>query len=141
MCFILLLEFFMEYTDDDSQRKVRSHKRIALKYLKSYLIIDIIATFPYELCTKSYYTSLFRLLRLFRLHELFVMLDFSKSLATLQKLFRNDTRNKRVIYMFFLINLMKIFNLILVTVTILYFIGCIWFIISDTLNSEVNHQN
>lgn len=42
--------------------------------------------------------------------------------------------------MFFLMNLFKIWNLILITLTIIYFIGCTWFIISDNLNSDYNNE-
>lgn len=121
---------------------VNNHKEIAKRYLKSgYLVIDIITTFPYELVTGSYYTSLFRLLRLLRLPKLFEMLDFSKSQDQLAKFFKNDTRGRRVIFMFFLINLLKICNLIMITITIIYFIGCFWFIISDTLNTQLDNEN
>ena len=130
------LEFFYEQIDE-SLEKTKTHKEIALKYIKSgELFIDIIATFPYELVTKSYYTSLFRLLRLLRLPELFRLIDVSSTANFLANIFKNDTRGRRVILMFFLINLLKIINLILITITIIYFVGCLWFIMSDTLNTD-----
>ena len=131
-----------ESYDEEKQEMIDTHKAIAYKYITSgYFFVDLFATFPYELVTRSYYTSLFRLFRLFRLPELFVMLDFSKSQDTLSKVFSNDSRGRRVMAMFFLMNLLKICNLILKAITFIYFMGCIWYIISNTLNTDFNVEN
>ena len=42
---------------------------------------------------------------------------------------------------FILRNVFDILKLIIATVTIIYFMGCLWFIISDTLNSDYNNEN
>lgn len=118
---------------------IDNHKGIAYSYITSgYFFVDVIATFPYELCTLSYYTALFRLFRLARFDEVFRMLDFSNSQEIFSFIFRNDSRGRRVVAMFFLMNLLKICNLILKAITFIYFMGCIWFIISDTLNTDFN---
>ncbi|CDW71925.1 cation channel family protein [Stylonychia lemnae] len=136
-----VLAFFIIDIILDSQEIVSDQKKIALKYVKSYLVIDLIATFPYELVTNNYYTTLFRLFRLFRIHEVLALLDFQKIRPFIEFFFQEDSRKRRIVVTFFLMNIFQIFSLVLTTITILYFLGCIWYIISDTLNTDYNINN
>ena len=42
----MILNFFTSYVEND--RLVRSYKKIALKYLKSWFIVDFLSTFPFD---------------------------------------------------------------------------------------------
>jgi len=87
----------------------------------------VIATFPYELVTNNYYTTLFRMFRLFRIHEVLALLDFQKIQPFIEIFFSEDSRKRRIVVTFFLMNIFEIFSLILTTINILFFLGCFWF--------------
>lgn len=129
-----MIEFFSEYQDEETKEIVKSHKKIASYYIKTLFFVDLIATFPYELVTGNYYTTLFRLLRLMRMGEVLALFDISNSLKFFRKCLNNDSRGWRVMFAFIMINVFKIFQLIIYTITIIYFLGCLWFLICNELN-------
>jgi len=47
--FDILINFVLEYKDEVDYKPVRSIKKIALKYIKGYFIVDFIATVPLRL--------------------------------------------------------------------------------------------
>ncbi|KAG4931245.1 hypothetical protein JHK84_048238 [Glycine max] len=47
----IVLTFFVAYLDKSTYLLVDDHKLIALRYAKSWLILDVIATIPYEVVT------------------------------------------------------------------------------------------
>jgi hypothetical protein len=44
----MILTFFTPYFDDDSQQIVTNHREIALTYLKSWFVLDLLSIFPFE---------------------------------------------------------------------------------------------
>ncbi len=83
---------------------ISSHRAIAWNYFTGYLLIDVAATFPYELVTDNYYTTLFRLLRLTHMEEVLSLVDFQRLQPLIEWFFKNDARGKRVFVTFFFIN-------------------------------------
>lgn len=45
----MILTFFTSYFDEINLKEVVNHKDIALKYLKSWFILDVLSIFPFEL--------------------------------------------------------------------------------------------
>ena len=43
-----MLDFFIEYQDQETFLYIRDHKKIAIKYFKNWMIPDLIATFPVD---------------------------------------------------------------------------------------------
>ena len=75
---ILMIDFMMEYQDQETFQLVRDHKKIAKKYIMSgWFFIDFAATFPinYLIGQTVRWSSLFRL---FRLPKLIKILDLSR---------------------------------------------------------------
>lgn len=139
---LILSEFFRQYTDDDTQEEVNSHCQIAAHYLKSgYFVIDVAATFPYELVTGNYFTSLIRLLRLLKINKLINLVDFKPLKAVVEWYYKNDRRGKRVVITFVMTHVFEIFSLILTTITIIFFLGCSFYIISANLNTQWNYDH
>lgn len=74
----ILLNFFTGYYDkeDELSGPIMDCKKIALNYLKGWLFLDVIATFPFQLIELYFqtggtrYNKLLRLLRLPRLYRL-----------------------------------------------------------------------
>lgn len=98
----------------------------------------MVATFPYELVTGDYYTTLFRLLRLVHIGDVLNLINLESLKPIIEWIYKDDTRGKRVLVTFFFINFLKIVSLIMAAITIVYFLGCLWFTICATLNSSYN---
>ena len=77
-----MLNFLVKYHSKKDFRVVSDLKRIAIKYLRSYFILDLLSTFPFRWI---FYTgpsesdrnknSLMFLFKLFRIHKLMILLD------------------------------------------------------------------
>ncbi|KAK7293785.1 hypothetical protein RJT34_16659 [Clitoria ternatea] len=70
----IVLTFFIAYLDKSTYLFVDDHKLIALRYAKSWLVLDVIATIPYEVVCMVLPPELrtygyFNILRLWRLHR------------------------------------------------------------------------
>jgi hypothetical protein len=66
----------MEYTDPETFQKVRDHKLIAKRYFMSgWMVIDFVATFPWDDVVQFDNLVLAKLLRLTRLSRLWALLD------------------------------------------------------------------
>lgn len=55
LCFLtdIVLNFFMQYRDDEDFKPVRDLKKIALRYLKQFFILDMLATIPFYYLVKE----------------------------------------------------------------------------------------
>jgi len=74
-CFFIdiVLNFFLEYKDDEDFKPVRDLKKIAIRYIKGVFIFDVLATLPLAfLIPKEYEEArqLVYLLKLLRLPKL-----------------------------------------------------------------------
>mmetsp|Transcript_8654 Transcript_8654/g.13426 ORF Transcript_8654/g.13426 Transcript_8654/m.13426 type:complete len:143 (+) Transcript_8654:280-708(+) len=89
-----VLNFFVEFMDQETFLKVRDHKKIAIRYARSgWMFIDFVATFPIDkflgLQTDFIVT---KLLRLTRLSRLWALLDLSRVNRLLKQLFESSQR-------------------------------------------------
>jgi len=76
--FDIVLTFFVAYLDKSTYLLVDDHKLIALRYAKSWLILDVIACVPYEVVRSMLppplqFYSYLNILRLWRLHRVSAM--------------------------------------------------------------------
>lgn len=119
---------------------VRSFSSIAKYYIYSgRFFVDVLATIPYELIISTYSKEvlvIIRLLRIFRLKDTLKLLDISKLNKYAELLFSNNTRDQTVIISFLLVNIYRVFKLILTAILITYFLGCLWYFLSDKFNPE-----
>ena len=114
---------------------VRNFSDIARYYISSGMFfIDVLATIPYELIFNEDNLILFRLLRIIRLKETLMLLDISKLNKYAQILFAGKARDQTVIITFLLVNIYKVFKLILTAIIITYFLGCLWYWMSNEVN-------
>ena len=70
-----VMNFFQCYKETDTQDVITDHKKIAVKYIKGWFVIDAISIFPFDLIltdpSQSSAAKLVRLARLPRLVKLF----------------------------------------------------------------------
>ena len=72
-----VFNFFQEYLDQETQRGVKNHKQIAIRYFKSgWMFLDFIATFPFDWIFGGAIYG--RLIRLARLSKLVKLLDIGR---------------------------------------------------------------
>jgi potassium channel len=127
----------MEYRDEETFLPVRDHKRIAKKYIYSgWFFVDFASTFPVSMVMPSASSVLWvRLFRLFRLPKLIKILDLSRFNRLLRSLFENSTRQDRIVSQYILMYTYKIFRLVIMAVIIIYFAGCVWYLVSQMVNT------
>lgn len=114
---------------------MRIHKRIARRYIYSgWFFIDFAATFPVGYVTGSNVMWV-RLFRLFRLPKLIKILDLSRFNRLLRSLFESSTRQDRIVAQYVLMYVYKIFRLIIIAIIIIYFTGCVWYLIVSSVNT------
>ena len=77
----LILNFFFAYYDED-EKLIYDRKKIALKYLTGWFIIDFVAIVPFGLFQSRDYNSLSRLTRLPRLYRLLKLTKYSSECLT-----------------------------------------------------------
>ncbi len=124
---------FMTLPDGDEDEKNRTHKAIAKKYLKSgWFFFDFIATIPFYLITDMGNNGIwFKLMRMIRIPRIIDLLDVTRFNKIMEKLISGQPRSKRVYLGLLLKNFYKVGRLIMLTLIIIYFIGCFFYLFSD----------
>jgi hypothetical protein len=129
-----VFNFFQEYQDKETFMKIRDHKKIAVRYFKSgWMMLDFIATFPFDDIADVLYT---RLIRLTRLSKMIALLDIGRVKRLIKSYFENSTRADRMQSQYIAMYTYKIFRLIVIVFLITYFIGCFWWLIVRYINND-----
>ena len=82
----LILTFFTTYTDS-TNNEVTSHKKIAIRYLKGWFIIDLISCLPFDIMIPGHssFNILTRIMRTSRMYKLLRLLRILKVIKMAQK--------------------------------------------------------
>jgi hypothetical protein len=131
-------DLITEYQDPENFLKVRDPKLIAQRYFWSgWMAIDFLATIPFDKLFKQDKDFVVtKLLRLTRLLRLWALLDQSKVNRLLKQLFENSERQDRIVAQYILMYGYKILRLIIIAIICTYFVGCLWFFLVTTINSQ-----
>ena len=83
----MILTFCTTYTHELTNVEVFDHKKIALKYLKSWFIIDLLSCLPFDIMIegKSSFNILARITRTSRLYKMIRLLRLLKILQIAKK--------------------------------------------------------
>ena len=68
-------------------------------------------------------------------------MDFKPLKSVVEWYYKNDRRGRRVVITFIMTHVFEIFSLVLTTITIIYFLGCGYYIMSANLNSDWSNSN
>ena len=123
----IIVSFFVSYRDVDGI-EITHFSQICMQYIKTWLILDIIASFPYYLFTSSslgkvgLFIRLPRLLRMTRLVRLIKLLRAYR----LKKFFEKIEYSPKVHQGW--IRILKLFTLI---ICFGHFSACLWFFVGD----------
>ncbi|MCL7033220.1 hypothetical protein MKW94_006329 [Papaver nudicaule] len=119
----IILTFFVAYVDPNTRLLVWDSRKIALRYLKTWFLMDFASTIPFGLivyvCTDRhklglFYQSVFGMLRFWRLRKV-------------MQLFRRLEKDIRFNYV-----LIRCIKLVLVTLFFSHLAGCVYYILADT---------
>jgi len=123
----------MTLPDGDEDEKNRTHRAIAKKYVKSgWFFFDLIATTPFYLITDMGNNGIwFKLLRMIRIPRVIDLLDVTRFNKIMEKLISGQPRSKRVYLGLLFKNLYKVCRLIMLTLIIIYYLGCFYYLFSD----------
>jgi len=120
---------------------IRSHSAIAKHYIfHGWFLIDFVATFPFQYFTKDYAVFV-RLFRLFRLPKLIQLIDLSKVNRLLKSFFETSERQNRVKAQYMLVNVYRVFRMVIQVIVINYFVGLLLYLISLYLNPDDVRQD
>ena len=128
----IIFNFITGYYDQYEDKLVTDFKLIIMRYLKGWFIIDLISIIPFTKFWKTgSFTKLFRLARMPRLTKLF---DIGRIQILLRSFQGNKIDDKQIIQKYFILNIYRLFRLVLIAVMITYFLGCLWFFVSQNLH-------
>ena len=130
----IILQFFQEYQDPVTLLIIKDFKQIALKYVRSWFIIDLLSIIPFELFIKSSDTDLkyLKIIRFLRLPKFIQTIDVKRfdNLAT--SFLTKDEKNnasQRLMAIFNVRYFFKIIRLMIMASILSYVLGCIWYLI------------
>ena len=129
-----VFNFFLEYQDKETFQRIRAPKKIAIKYFKSgWMLLDFIATFPFQYFSDVMWT---KLIRLARLTKLIALLDISRVKRLIKNYFDNSQSHDRTKKQYLVMFIYRIFRLIVIVFLFTYLIGSFWFIFVRFINTE-----
>ena len=130
----ILLTFFSAYYNTTDNILIVSHRLIALKYLRTWFFIDLVACFPTQLLDLQgeeqgnlKYNSFVRIIRLPRLYRLlrifriFKAFQTSKGRHCLECLLRTNHLNPGIT---------KLLKFIFLSLLLSHIVACLWFLLS-----------
>ena len=133
--------FLQEYKDEETYTIVSDIKKIAKHYVKGSCVFDLLACLPLDriLGSQKEDTRLYRLLKLFRVPRLLELLNVDRIKQTindhynkiLQTAVENNVESKSypILKALMLVQIYKIFRLIIIIFTSSYFLGILWHIL------------
>lgn len=123
----IILNFFQKYKDKKTGKIVASYRKIALKYLLGWFIIDFLSIFPFKLFLSRYkFYIYYKLIRIIRLPKLLQMISFYK-LKQIAKAFLLSNPRKKYKDYHKITQTVKLFWLIAISILVTYILTCTWY--------------
>ena len=100
-------------------------------------MVDTLSIFPFE---KLFPTGpVTKLFRLFRMPRLIKLIDVNRFKGMIKSFQTKNSNDQTILKQYLILYMYNIFRLIIIALMITYFIGCIFYFISDTINKSVNN--
>ena len=134
----IVIIFLTEIINDRGNME-RSHRKIALHYIKSgQLFLDVIACIPFREAGYPDVEYLLRLVRLRKLPNALNMIDGRGFSAILSFAYRKVTRNEKVNINYKNRYIGQMLQLLTILLLLCYSIGCFWWWYVDAVRHEPN---
>ncbi|KAL9191234.1 hypothetical protein ACHAXT_000940 [Thalassiosira profunda] len=136
----ILFNFFTAYTDPETSVIVSSPKAIALRYLKGFFFVDLIATIPFGyILTQSPIAIAGKLGKLGRLPKLVRFARAARLLKLLRVYKLNDLISRVEIAFGIHHGVSRMVKIVMLIMLVTHLVGCFWFLIGLTGGSgELN---
>ena len=136
----IILQFFQEYQDPETFSIIRDHKKIALRYIKGWFFIDIISTIPFELfVNENNFFINAKIIRLIRLPKLIQTMDVKRFDNLADSFLTSNSSgngNKRLMLIFNMRYVFKIFRLVIIASILTYMLGCLWYFVCKKIYED-----
>ena len=101
----------------------------------------IYTRFQYDPCrveeeSGANYGVILKLVRLVRIKRIFALFDSKRVNKLVELLYTGNGRNKKVVFTLVMKNIYSVFRLVLLTIIIMYFIGCGFYLWSTLFGSS-----
>ena len=83
----MLLEFIVQYTDEQTNLPVKNISKIGIRYLQNDFIYDLLPLIPFNIIFTFKYSRLFFLIKCIRLLETYDMLDTGAFMRRIKLIF------------------------------------------------------
>jgi CRP-like cAMP-binding protein len=134
----ILININLAYISEHDNTLIKSRKKIFFQYLKSWMIVDIIASFPQNLVFQSASVVLKKsdFLRIARLPKLYRLVRIVRFLK-IAKFFRKISFIQKL-QDFFNINfgVSRLFSFLFTTLILSHLVGCLWYIIPKLYDEQ-----
>lgn len=132
----IILNFFSAYIDDDGITVVTDRRKIILRYLKGYFLIDVIATIPFQYILSHSTSSLNKVGKLGRIPRVMKILKIIRLLKLLQiyklQKFLEDLEIMYNVHS----GVSRMFKILVIVFTAAHLVGCFWFLIGISGDSN-----
>ena len=91
-----IFNFLTEYKDKETLEWVKDPYKIALEYAKGFMLLDFVATFPFDIFSENGSVMWTRLIRLARLSKLASLLDIGRITRIVKRIFKESTSKDRI---------------------------------------------
>lgn len=111
-------------------------KLIARNYLRGWFIIDLVCIAPIQLISRDHKDNSIKLLRLPRLLRMFKLMNIKTIKRLLKQLQGEIKTTEQIVTLQTSMFMYKMIRLLLMMIVLTYFMGCIWYIISNDLQQS-----
>ena len=132
----IILNFFSEIKDPDTNQNITDLKEIAKSYVNSWFFIDFISIFPFHLMLPT--GALTKLFRLARMPRMIKLIDVNRFKNLLKGFEGAECDTEEIVQQYFILYVYNVFRLIIIAIFITYIIGCITLFMSNDLNSDID---
>lgn len=132
---------------EDQQKKVRDIQKIAVRYLKTRFLIDLLPQIPFYRWVDGKNSKLFQLIKIMRLSKGIYLLSSNQFMAQIKRVYQKklenliltdpdlkdnmDIDNNNIMSILIISYFFKTFKVIAVVLTMSYFIGMFWYIFCE----------
>ena len=128
----IILNFFSAYIDEEDNL-VKNNKKIIIKYLTSWFIIDFISAFPFNLITHKEFNIYSTIARVIRLPKIYSLIHLFKLIRMVRLL---KTKHTNKVTRFFLdifkinVNVERLIYFIVAFLLLNHLAACIWYYVA-----------
>jgi hypothetical protein len=120
---------------------ISTFKEIAYNYMfKDKFFLDLISILPLQLFFKEMDFNMLRLIRLIRFPKLIDLLKY-KNVEKLIDIILSNSKNRNLNILHHIKYAFKICRLIIIAITLTYFVGCFWFLFCNRISKSQHKDN